>query len=404
MLKDMLLKQFKLTLRNRQGLFWTMIFPFILGTLFFFAFRNIISDEIFVLDPIPVAVVEKGNSIETENFKLFLEEIGSESRLENEKAVPLEKKEDPLFYYIPSTMKEADKMMEDALIYGTIVKSENTEFILAPSEGEDYKINIVESVLNRYEQNYSAIADIMEKKAASGNMDPGFPAEAMKILSEDHSSVIKDITPKKLASPYIILFFSLMGYTAMLAITSGITLVSDQLEADLTDVAMRQELSPIPKMQRFLIGAFPRLILQMIITALLFLYLNVLGVSFGDQTGLILLITEIGVITGFFIGTGLATSFRKSKNILLGLGTAIPLLLASLAGMMAHQVKYYVQKYAPWIQEINPINKITDGIYSLFYYEGYERYLQNITVLLMITAVFVLLTLFNLRRNQYEKR
>lgn len=59
MLKDMLLKQFKLTLRNRQGLFWTMIFPFILGTLFFFAFRNIISDEIFVLDPIPVAVVEK---------------------------------------------------------------------------------------------------------------------------------------------------------------------------------------------------------------------------------------------------------------------------------------------------------------------------------------------------------
>ena len=86
----------------------------------------------------------------------------------------------------------------------------------------------------------------------------------------------------------------------------------------------------------------------------------------------------------------------------MGLGTAIPLLLASLAGMMAHQVKYYVQKYAPWIQEINPINKITDGIYSLFYYEGYERYLQNITVLLMITAVFVLLTLFNLRRNQYE--
>ncbi|MDO5649422.1 MAG: ABC transporter permease [Gallicola sp.] len=402
MFKDIFLSQIKIVFRNKTGLFWNFLFPFVLGTLFFFAFRNILEVETFTLDPIPVAYVEDANSTEVESFRSFLEEIGVEAEIKEDKIVDKKKSDDPFFQYIPTEQKQAEEWMTEGLVYGTIIKGSDTEFLLSPSETRDFKVSIVEAILNQYEQNYKVITEITAAKMQGGNMDPSFPQKSMDILFSGNEDSIKDITSSKLNSPYIILFFSLMGYSAMLAMSSGIHFVSGQLEADLSDIALRQAISPISKHKRFFAGAIPRLMVQMSASALLFLYLRILGISFGDQTAGILLITEIGCICGFFMGTGIATTFRKSKSALLGLGVGIPLLLAALSGMMSHQVKYYVAKHAPWLQQINLINRITDGIYSLYYYEGLERYTENLTAILLITAIFFGVTLINLRRTEYE--
>ena len=48
----------KCLLRDRSTLFWTLLFPLLLSTLFFVAFGHLHSDQDIVFDPIPVAVVD----------------------------------------------------------------------------------------------------------------------------------------------------------------------------------------------------------------------------------------------------------------------------------------------------------------------------------------------------------
>ena len=402
MFKDLFLTQTKITLRNRQGLFWTIVFPFVMGTLFFFAFRNLITNEIFTLDPIPVAVIDNTASSDYGSFQSFMESVGVKGE-EGEKVLePVEEGTDPLFYYKQTNKEEAERLMEQGKVFGTIENGDPIKFILAPSEDPGFKAGIIESVLNQHQQNFKSIRTIMEKKSQEGDLDPNFLEESIRLLNQRQSPAIKDVTPNKLSSPYIILFFSLLGYSALLAMTSSIFYVSSELEADLSHIALRQGISPVPKFIRFIAGALPRLLLQMIASLLLFLYLKILGIDFGDQTLAIILLIEAGCAAGFFIGSGIATTFRKSEKILSALAIGLPLLFASLSGMMSPVVLTYANKYVPFLQRVNPIIKITDGIYSLYYYEGYSRYLRNLGELALLAAVFLGITIFNLRRKQYE--
>ncbi len=402
MFKDIFIAHAKITIRNKQGFFWSALFPFVLANLFYFAFQNVISDDIFKLDPIPVAVVTEGEFTDKDAFMNFMNTVGTKSKEGKEHLEPITKEKDSLFHYIVTSSSDAEKLMIERKVYGTIEKGENLEFVLAPTSDPDYKAGIVESLLNQYQQNYSTFTELINQKSKEPGFQPSLVEDIVKEASNTDSKGLKDITPNRLSSPYIFIFFSLLGYAATLAMTAGIFYVSQELEADLSDNALRQEVSPIPKYKRFIAGALPNLLFQMLFSGLLFLYLNLLKIDFREQTLYILLLVEIGCIAGFFIGTGIATTFRKSKKILEGLAIGLPLFFASLAGMMSHVVAYYADKYVPFLQMINPVARISDGIYSLYYYEGYSRYTENVIGLLVISIVFILITVLNLRRNQYE--
>ena len=41
-------------------------------------------------------------------------------------------------------------------------------------------------------------------------------------------------------------------------------------------------------------------------------------------------------------------------------------------------MKYIIDKNIPIINKLNPANMITDGLYSLYYYETLDRYIFNV--------------------------
>ncbi len=82
--------------------------------------------------------------------------------------------------------------------------------------------------------------------------------------------------------------------------------------------------------------------------------------------------------------------------------TSITLICSALAGMMAVQLKYYVQEYAPFLTYINPVNMITDGLYSLYYYGVGERYFFNLALLAGFTMVCYLISFRALSRKSYH--
>ena len=76
----------------------------------------------------------------------------------------------------------------------------------------------------------------------------------------------------------------------------------------------------------------------------------------------------------------------------LGLGIGISLLLSFLAGMMVSNIKIIIAEKAPLINKINPVALISDGIYSLYYYQSLDRYYNNLICLVGVTLGLILLT------------
>ena len=59
---------FLCTIRNKQNCFWNLLFPILLGTLFFGAFSNISETEL-LKEAIPIAITGE----QTEGYHIFLE-------------------------------------------------------------------------------------------------------------------------------------------------------------------------------------------------------------------------------------------------------------------------------------------------------------------------------------------
>ena len=74
---------------------------------------------------------------------------------------------------------------------------------------------------------------------------------------------------------------------------------------------------------------------------------------------------------------------------------------AFLSGMMFVDMKYLVAKKVPILQYINPVNLVSDSFYSLYYYDDFNRFNLNITILLIMTVILCVVSYLGLRRRTY---
>ena len=65
-------------------------------------------------------------------------------------------------------------------------------------------------------------------------------------------------------------------------------------------------------------------------------------------------------------------------------------------------MKYVIDKNVPIINKINPAALLTDGFYSLYYYDTLNRYVMDVISLVIISLVLILLSLGSLRRQKYD--
>ena len=65
-------------------------------------------------------------------------------------------------------------------------------------------------------------------------------------------------------------------------------------------------------------------------------------------------------------------------------------------------MKYIVDKNIPLLNKINPANMVTDGFYSLYYYDTLDRYIFNIISLLVFSSILLIISGLVLRRQKYD--
>ena len=116
----------------------------------------------------------------------------------------------------------------------------------------------------------------------------------------------------------------------------------------------------------------------------------------------VLSLSAIGDLAGIALGVLISSTLKVSEGAKISITIAITMFLSVLSGMMGVTLKYMIDKNIPIINLVNPNNLITDGFYSLYYYNTLSRYLRDVKYLLVFIVICLVISLISLRREKYD--
>lgn len=382
---------FKTLFKNRMLIFWTFAFPIILGTLFNMAFSNIENGE--KLDIINIAIINNDDFENNEAFKASFEELSDENN------------EDRLFNTQYTTEEKAKELLDNGEIVGYMKLKEDKPILTFATSGINE--TIFKYVTEEIEQTSDIIKNLSEtetqKQITSGNYNINYEEIYNKVieLAKEDEVKLKNISNSNL-SYTMIEFYTLIAMTCLYGGMLSMGSINQTL-ANMSNKGKRIAVSPTKKGTIILSSLLASYIAQLIGLAILFVYtLFVLKVDYGDNTCLIMLLAMIGSFAGLTLGTFVGTLFKTNENAKTGILIALTMFWCYLSGMMGITMKYVVDKNVPIINKINPASMITDGLYSLYYYDTFDRYWFNIISLLIFAFVLMLISFFSLRRQKYD--
>ena len=362
-------------IRNREKMFWTLMFPIVLAFFFKMAFGNLGSAEAF--SPIPVVVVEDSAYQANEAFRATLTSLsGGDNPILNLRTAP------------PA---EAEQLLKDGAVSGLIVVDTPVRLEVQTSGMNQ---NILKRVLDSYNQYNETLTALIREK----------PEEAQAILASlaDRGRYTKEASATSaLMDPTVNYFFSLIAMACFYGGFFGSDEVTD-IQADISARAARINVAPVHKLKTFLYSSTASLLIHMLETIVLVLFLRfVLGVGFGNRIGHILLTVVCGSLAGVSFGACISALVKKSEGIKVALLIGITMLGSALAGMMFSDVKYVIATNVPLLSWINPVNLLTDALYSLYFFDSTTRFSQNLGVLAVMTVLFGAVTYQSVRRTRY---
>lgn len=95
--------------------------------------------------------------------------------------------------------------------------------------------------------------------------------------------------------------------------------------------------------------------------------------------------------------------FKTNENAKTGILITLTMFWCYLSGMMGITMKYIIDKNVPIVNKLNPASMITDGFYSLYYYDTLDRYFFNIASLIIFAFIMISISIFSLRSQKFEK-
>jgi len=353
------------------------MFPIVLATLFKVAFSNLSTGELF--KTVDIAVVNSKYYEENVGFKAAIAQVSKEG-------------EDQLFNVINTSEKNAEELLKNSKISGYIYLNPEVNLVV---KSEGLNQTVIKAFLDDYKVSASTIATII---ATSPEVN--------------HAKLVKDVTTFKQYTKEITTsrgqpnttlnyYYALIAMTCLYGGFLGLKEITD-IQGDLSKRAARVNMAPVHKMKMFMYGLCAAFLIQFTTIIILLGYLHfALKIDFGNELAYILLLCFVGCATGISFGTTVSALIKKNEGIKIGILIGTSLTGSFLAGLNYANIKYMVEKSIPILAYINPVALITDGFYTLYYYNNHQRFFLNITILTFLSVVFCLTTYFIIRRQKY---
>lgn len=364
----------KCLLRNKEGMFWCYMFPLILASCFFFAFKNIGTVDTF--KTIPIAYVTDQADSDP------LKEAILDAKFDEKKQM----------FEVTFTQKEdARQLLNDNKISAYILMQEEPTLYLKESGMNQ---TIVKTFLDRYLQISSTVESIIITNPEAINQ--GLMTDMMQF-----DTYVDEFAQNKKPDIILIYFYSLLAFTCIFSSSWGLDEVVN-IQADLSQIGARMNATPINKIKLFLHNMLAAFTSQVGSILILFSYMYfIIKVDFGENILLVLLTCLIGSLAGLTFGAMIGIWVKQKAEVKESVLTGFIMVGAFLSGMMFANMKYIIANNFPILSYINPVNLITDAFYSLYYYDTYDRFIINILLLIGMSVIFGLLSFIKLRRRTY---
>lgn len=382
---------FKTLLRNKTLIFWTFAFPLVLGTFFYMAFSNIESSE--QMSTINIAIVDNDTLKNDEILRKTFDELENPNNKEK------------LFNIKYTTNEDAENLLEKKDISGFIVLEENTSKVVVKENGIDQTVlkYVVEQIIQTKDMLNNLAKDQIQKEIESGNYNIDYQSIYNNILDKiniDQSNIV-DVSNKNM-SYTMIEFYTLIAMTCLYGGILGMVAINENLP-NMSSNGKRVAVGPVSKAKLIFSSVLASYLVQIIGLALLFIYtIFVLKVDYGTNLPLIVVLSLCGSLAGLTLGIAIGTLIKANDNIKTGLLISFTMLGCFFSGMMGITMKYIVDKNIPILNQLNPASMITDGFYSLYYYNTLDRYLFNVGSLIVFSLLMMIISLISLRRQKYD--
>jgi len=390
----MFLHNFKYTLKtlfkNKTLIFWTFAFPIILGTFFNMAFKDIAAKE--KLTTIDIAVINNEELNNNEIYKEALKELSDD------------KNENKIFNITYTTEEQAKTLLEDKKIKGYIELEKDNTKITCKENGIDE--TIIKYVTEEISEKSIIIKNLTEQEINNEIEQGNYDIDYTKIYNRindlmNTNANIKNISNNNL--DYVMIeFYTLIAMACLYGGMLGMYAINQKLP-NMCNIGKRISISPIKKKIIILSSLLASYITQLIGLSLLFIYtIFVIKVDYGNNILLVILLSLVGSLTGLSLGLVIGSIIKSKENTKTGILLAVTMFGCFLSGMMGISMKYIIDKNIPIINKLNPAALITDGFYSLYYYDTLDRYWCNIISLLIISLILILISINSLRRQKYD--
>lgn len=352
--------------RDRLTIFWNLIFPVMLGSLFQLAFGNYTEKEV-LFHQIPVACVEEEGA--DENFSELLKVLETDNEL-----IQVQK----------TDQKKAEQLLQDEKVEGIFLNrgeagQEDRGISLIVTE-EGMNQTILSSILEQYERTCATLTAI-------GREYPAGIQEAAALLKEDCRYLKEGNVGKASANSVLDYFYSLLAMNCLMGATTGLV-CAVEFKANLSALAARRMVAGCSRFRMLWPDLAAKITVQFVYITFSMGYLMfVLKVPLGEQWGFLLLTEFVGSVLGIFIGFFIGVAGRMQYSMKEALCILIMMVSSFFSGLMIDGIQRVIERYVPFFARINPASLIAGAFNSLNIYDTYVRYLESVGTMAVMILV-----------------
>ena len=371
---------FKYRIKSLLGakviVFWSFIYPILLGTLFYVSFGSGIGRD-RDYKPVPVAVV-KEDGCDTE-FAEVLEDITYSG--------------DVLMFDVTYTdLDSAEELLGDDKIAGIAVLSGDTHKLIMG------RTSLSASILKEFTDVYDRNVELYKTAAETDYTK----IERVESILTDSKSIVESVSfgGEKLDN-FIQYFYGLLAMACLFASFVGVQLGSD-VQATGSLVGARKCVSAANWFTMIVSDLLAAVAINFAGLVLVYIYLRyILGMPLGDKTGLAIVVLFLGSLVGIESGQFVSCVARGKDGLKIGLSLSFSMISSALSGLMSSDLKSFVDVHAPMLSRINPGTVIADCFYCLNLYNDYRRFSGCLIILAVEALIMIVCSFLAVRRCKY---
>lgn len=369
----------KTLVRVKGQVFWCVLFPIVLATMFNFAFGNLAESEQF--SPIPVAVVLTEKA-QTEAVQSALDSVSAEG-------------DGQLLIVQYTTEEEAMELLSNNEIVGILTAGEQLKLSIS---GSMTNSKLEQSILNVFTEQYNLYAEGLKNVIQTN--PSGVPAFLEQMNAETDYLTHKNFTEGNY-SESLTYFYNLIAMACLYAALIGNTLAHFGA-ANLSAIGARRMVSSANKLVYDLGSVCAAIVMEVVSISLSIFYIRyILGIDFGDRFGYVFLTIFVGCVLGVSMGYFIGSIGRASAGVKEGILICVTMICCMLSGLMVSGARILIDRAFPVFNHINPAALISDSFYSLVVYPDYSRYYSNVIICAVEAVMFIIGSFLLSRRKKY---